>query len=105
MRGFWNDEDGLSLLEFIALWIMVLWGVVMIAIAIMAFYLYLKGQEMARFWLDYIDVFSDVPVAVVIGLYGQGAFGKFGEGIAGLRQSRELQKHQGGKEYNDKPPI
>ncbi len=106
MRGFWNDEEGLSLLEFIALWVMVLWGLCMLAVAIMAFTLFLTGQEMSRWWLDYIDVFADVPVAVVIGLYGQGAFGKIGESIAGLRQSREAMNHhqKEGSDY-DKPPV
>lgn len=89
MQGFWNDEEGLTLLEFIALWVMVLWGFCMLAVAIMAFALFLKGQEMSRWWLSYIDYLSDVPIAVVIGLYGQGAFGKMGEGIAGLRQAKE----------------
>lgn len=89
MQGFWNDEEGLTLLEFIALWVMILWGFCMLVVAIMAFILYLKGQEMSRWWLSYIDYLSDVPIAVVIGLYGQGAFGKMGEGIAGLRQTRD----------------
>lgn len=91
MKAFWNDAEGLSLLEFIAIWVMVLWGVCMLVVAIMAFTLFIKGQDMSRWWLEYIDVFADVPVAVVIGLYGQGAFSKFGESIAGLRQFREVE--------------
>lgn len=106
MRGFWNDTEGLSLLEFIALWVMVLWGLCMLAVAIMAFVLFLEGREMARWWLEYIDVFADVPVAVVIGLYGQGAFGKIGEGIAGLRQSRAATKGGNGiADTRSEPPI
>lgn len=92
MKAFWNDEEGLTLLEFIALWVMIFWGICMLTVAIMAFTLYIKGQDMSRWWLEYVDVFADVPVAVVIGLYGQGAFGKFGESIAGLRGFREEEK-------------
>lgn len=111
-RGFWNDEDGLSLLDFIALWIIILWGVVMVAVGAIAFCLMLKGQTIDRFWLDYIDNFADVPVAVVIGLYGKGAFGEFGQSVAGLRQSRESMQHQkggsdnyGDSNYQGQPPL
>jgi hypothetical protein len=104
MKAFWNDEEGLTLLEFIALWVMVLWGICMLVVAIMAFILFIKGQDMSRWWLEYIDVFADVPVAVVIGLYGQGAFGKIGESIAGLRQSRsDMSNVDESGEYIERP--
>jgi len=104
MRAFWNDEEGLTLLEFIALWVMVLWGICMIGVAIMAFSLFIQEKELSRWWLEYIDVFADVPVAVVIGLYGQGAFGKIGESIAGLRQSRsDLSNVDESGEYIERP--
>lgn len=94
MKTFWNDEEGLSLLEFIAVWVMTLWGVCMLLVAGMALYLHMKGQQIDGFWIDYIDVFADVPVAVVIGLYGRGAFEKFGQSISGLRNSRNSEERK-----------
>jgi hypothetical protein len=94
MRGFWNDTEGLSLYEFIALWVMVAWALVMVAVAIIALCLFLGDKEISGFWLQYLDMFCDVPIAVVIGLYGQNAFGKFSEGLTGLKQVRQEQKHE-----------
>ncbi len=96
MKGFWNDTEGLSLYEFIALWVMVVWALVMGSVGIMALYLLLAGKEINGFWLQYLDMFCDIPIAVVIGLYGQNAFGKFSEGLSGLKQVRQEQKHEGG---------
>lgn len=94
IRGFWNDKEGLTLHEFIALWVMIIWAATMVSIGIIALILTLKDKPLSNFWLQYLDMFCDIPLAVIIGLFGQNAFGKLGEGINGLKQVRQEQQHQ-----------
>lgn len=101
IKGFWNDTEGLSLYEFIALWVMVVWALVMVSVGIMALYLFLADKEINGFWLQYLDMFCDIPIAVVIGLYGQNAVSKFGEGLNGLKQVRQDMKHESTIEGKD----
>jgi len=93
-KGFWNDTEGLSLYEFIALWVMIVWALVIVSVGITALYLCLADKEISGFWLQYLDMFCDIPIAVVIGLYGQNAVSKFGEGLNGLKQVRQDLKHE-----------
>lgn len=88
-RGFWDDVDGLSLTDFIAIWVMIAWGVTMLLVVVIALFLMYKGRTMDDFWIEFLKVFADVPLAVVIGLFGKGAFGEFGQSMIALRQNRE----------------
>ena len=94
IRGFWNDEEGLTLHEFIALWVMIIWAATMVSIGIVALILTLKDKQLSNFWLQYLDMFCDIPLAVIIGLFGQNAFGEFGKGLNGLKQVRQEQQYQ-----------
>lgn len=93
IKGFWNDADGLTLHEFIALWVMIIWAATMVSIGIVALILTLKDKQLSNFWLQYLDMFSDIPLAVIIGLFGQSAFGEFGKGLNGLKQVKQEQKY------------
>lgn len=93
IKGFWNDEEGLTLHEFIALWVMIIWAVIMVSVGIVALILTLKDRQLSNFWLQYLDMFCDIPLAVIIGLFGQNAIGKFSEGLTGLKQVKQEQKY------------
>lgn len=93
IRGFWNDKEGLTLHEFIALWVMIIWAATMVSIGIVALILTLKDKPLSNFWLQYLDMFCDIPLAVIIGLFGQNAFGEFGKGLNGLKQVRQEQQY------------
>lgn len=102
-RGFWDDSDGLSLLDFIAIWVMLAWGVVMLMVIVLALYAMYNGKTLDPFWLDFLEVFADVPLGVVIGLFGKGAFGELGHSMATFKQRNQCTTYQEGSGiYDDK---
>lgn len=101
-RGFWDDADGLSLMDFIAIWVMLAWGTVMFLVVGIALFLMRKGQVMDPFWLEFLKIFGDVPLAVIIGLFGKGAFGEFSNSVVAFKQSKELTCKEGGETSVDK---
>lgn len=98
IRGFWNDKEGLTLHEFIALWVMIIWAATMVSIGIVALILTLKDKPLSNFWLQYLDMFCDIPLAVIIGLFGinfsDGLGEGIGKGLSNLKQFKQEQKYE-----------
>lgn len=73
IRGFWNDEHGITLTEAVAIIVMSTWFVVtfwMVA--------YMVTGNLTDRMVDFYSVFTWTPLGVVGGLFGQAAFGALG---------------------------
>jgi hypothetical protein len=70
MKTFYNDEDGFTLGDMIAIIVMGTWFVVTVLIVVLV----LTGTiKLTRLVIDFYDSFLNVPIGVIVGLYGQRA--------------------------------
>lgn len=78
MLGFWNDKEGLSLNDFIAVYALVIW-LIMTGVIVAMYFL----GKLTPMGLELYGIVSDIPTAVVIGQFGVGALSGLGRGLSG----------------------
>ncbi|MDZ4042933.1 MAG: hypothetical protein U1D96_05485 [Eubacteriales bacterium] len=70
VRGFWNDEFGLTLTEGVAVVVMGTWFIVTVWMLC-----YMVTGNLTDRMVDFYSVFTWTPLGVIGGLFGQAAFG------------------------------
>ena len=81
IKAFWNDSEGLTLNEFVAVSVISFWVIV----SIIMLYL-LRFEELTDRATEVYSIFSNIPLTVVIGLFGQGAVSEISNAV-GIRSS------------------
>lgn len=73
VRAFWNDEHGLTLNEWVAMVVMIMWAIVTIIITV-----YMVLGELTDRMIDFYSVLGWMPLGVIGGLFGEKAFQSLG---------------------------
>lgn len=73
MKAFWNNEEGLTLQEFVAVVVMLMWVLVTGVILYNMIY-----HEITQAMIDFYSVLGWMPLGVIGGLFGERAFANLG---------------------------
>lgn len=68
MKGFWNDADGLSLNEGVAVFLLFVWASITIWVVYLA-----NCGDISNSMMEIYSYVADIPLYVIIALFGQGA--------------------------------
>lgn len=102
MRGFWNDDDGMSITDSLAIWFSVGFGIV----SIIFVYLLLNDKLTDRA-VDFFTQFSWPVITILGGYYGDKIASQFGSAISRkqpqLQQTQSYQDHD--RRFDDYPPT
>lgn len=72
-RAFWNDDHGLTLSEWVAMVVMIIWSIVTIIITV-----YMVMGELTDRMIEFYSVLGWMPLGVIGGLFGEKAFQNLG---------------------------
>ncbi|MEG6521188.1 hypothetical protein [Desulfotomaculum sp. 1211_IL3151] len=96
MRGFWNDDDGMSITDSLAIWFSVGFGIV----SAIFVYLLLTDKLTDRA-VDFFTQFSWPVITILGGYYGDKIASQFGYAISSRRRPQKLQ-HQSYQDYDQR---
>ncbi|MEG6521155.1 hypothetical protein [Desulfotomaculum sp. 1211_IL3151] len=104
MRGFWNDDDGMSITDSLAIWFSVGFGIVS------AIFVYLLlNDKLTDRAVDFFTQFSWPIITILGGYYGDKIASQFGSAISSRRRQPQIPQTQLHKDYDqrfdDYPPT
>lgn len=73
VKAFWNDKDGLSLSEWVAVVVIAVWAVVTLWMAV-----YMFRGELTDKMVNFYSVLGWMPLGVIGGLFGEKAVERLG---------------------------